>query len=455
LLDPDGGLGVASVGGLSSAVRLPPAADLPSAAGFSPPLGDPEALLGASGLIDHVAGMLSQLGAHVHMTAGSLASTWTGEAAASYQALSSIISSHFQAAAATSETAAAQLRRYGAELERCQREGITALEQAERCLKEIKTESDRLQAAQSAGSAAHSALSAARAHATTARGAGPLGVVAAVAADAEAVVAQATLSNAQSDEQAASRALAHAQHELAMWQARGRAAWQDAQNAADQASGSLQALTIVPPPLAGAAAIAPLVPTAPFAVPGERCDAEPDEPDEPTIAGGLLPFTIPDEPPWIEDLPGREPSPGDGLLPHTIPGKPQSGEDLPADEPIPGGNTTNDPAESCGRQQVNDEGAGDKTPGAGQPDGEGDSKQSPALKGSPYSPGEVDRRRSELRRQLGTGTSDPDSPIPDQRPGENLGQSAQKASSHRTGERNVNPTEEHSRTPKGAPYYGP
>jgi hypothetical protein len=80
---------------------------------------------------------------------------------------------------------------------------------------------------------------------------------------------------------------------------------------------------------------------------------------------------------------------------------------------------------------------------------------SPALEGSPYSPREVSLRQSELRRQLGTGNLDPDSPIPDQGPGENLGGQANEGYSHSTGERNVSPGEEHSRTPKGAPYYGP
>jgi RHS repeat-associated protein len=80
---------------------------------------------------------------------------------------------------------------------------------------------------------------------------------------------------------------------------------------------------------------------------------------------------------------------------------------------------------------------------------------SPALEGSPYSPREVDRRRSALRRGLRTGNQSPESAIPDQSPGESFGPGVEPSSSHRTGERNVNPEEEHSRTPKGAPYYGP
>ncbi len=75
---------------------------------------------------------------------------------------------------------------------------------------------------------------------------------------------------------------------------------------------------------------------------------------------------------------------------------------------------------------------------------------SPALDGDPYSPGEVSKRQSETRRELGTGNNDPDSPIPDQGPGRNI-KSELKAKPKRghEGERNVNRHEEHSIKPKG------
>lgn len=86
---------------------------------------------------------------------------------------------------------------------------------------------------------------------------------------------------------------------------------------------------------------------------------------------------------------------------------------------------------------------------------EASSGASPALENSPYSPREVSLRQSEWRRQLGTGNLDPDSPIPDQPPGGNVGSHANEGYSHSSGERNVSPGEEHSRTPKGTPYHGP
>ena len=80
----------------------------------------------------------------------------------------------------------------------------------------------------------------------------------------------------------------------------------------------------------------------------------------------------------------------------------------------------------------------------------------PFMPGDPYSPESVDGRRSEWRDQLGTGNLDPDSLIPDQGPGRNMGDHrARGRTPHDTGERNVNSHEEHSRRPKGNPSGSP
>ena len=74
----------------------------------------------------------------------------------------------------------------------------------------------------------------------------------------------------------------------------------------------------------------------------------------------------------------------------------------------------------------------------------------PALPEDPYSPESVAKRQSEWRRQLGAPSNDPDSPIPDQGPGRDLGgHTVRGRTPHVTGERNVNPNEEHSIKPKG------
>ncbi|MFT3777050.1 MAG: RHS repeat-associated core domain-containing protein [Ottowia sp.] len=80
------------------------------------------------------------------------------------------------------------------------------------------------------------------------------------------------------------------------------------------------------------------------------------------------------------------------------------------------------------------------------------SESSPFLPDDPYSPESVDGRRSGLRDLLGTGNLNPDSPIPDQGPGRDMGgHDARGRTPHDTGERNVNSNEEHSRRPKGNP----
>ena len=75
----------------------------------------------------------------------------------------------------------------------------------------------------------------------------------------------------------------------------------------------------------------------------------------------------------------------------------------------------------------------------------------PALSDDPYSPQSVSRRQSETRRQMGL-EPDPNSPIPNQPPGENIKgtHSADTAEHHGTGERNVGTVEEHSRVAKGS-----
>lgn len=76
----------------------------------------------------------------------------------------------------------------------------------------------------------------------------------------------------------------------------------------------------------------------------------------------------------------------------------------------------------------------------------------PFLPDDPYSPEEASRRQSEWRRQLGAPSLDPDSPIPDQGPGRDMGgHKARGGTPHETGERNVNPNEEHSKRPKDNP----
>ena len=80
------------------------------------------------------------------------------------------------------------------------------------------------------------------------------------------------------------------------------------------------------------------------------------------------------------------------------------------------------------------------------------STPSSAFKDSPYNPKEVSKRQSETRRQEGSSSADPDSPIPDRDPGSDQGgHAARGRTPHPQGQRNVNSKEEHSRRPKGNP----
>ncbi|MDQ6776956.1 MAG: hypothetical protein M3071_12250 [Actinomycetota bacterium] len=239
----------------------------PGATGIQVATGDSRTLLSSGIQLSHLGQMLEDHSSVVRETAGLLAPLWSGQAAGGYQELSSIVHAHFRAAAATSRAAAAALRRYSAELDRCQHEGTLAVRQAEACLREIHDQTALLRAAQITEGVAQGALSAAQAQATAARAAGPIGAPVASAANAQATVEQGRLRTAQADIQKATRALTHAHEELAMWQGRGRRAWEEAQNAADQATGSLQALSIAPPPLAGVAAIPLLSPAPPYPLP--------------------------------------------------------------------------------------------------------------------------------------------------------------------------------------------
>jgi len=171
--------------------------------GFAVAPGDPDSLEGASARFRCAALCLEGHATTVQIAATSLAPSWRGQAASAYQALSNLITDHFRAAAETSRAAAAALRFYGAELDRCQRVGMQAVNEAERCQAEIRTQTSLRRAAALAG--------------------------------------------AQPEQQAATRRLAELRDELAEWQACGRRAWENAQAAADRATGSLAALRITPP----------------------------------------------------------------------------------------------------------------------------------------------------------------------------------------------------------------
>ena len=217
--------------------------------------GDPGALLQAAGWHDNLADGLDGHAAMISDAATSVGPAWNGEAAASYQSLSSMVSAHFRTAAGTSRSAAASLRRYGNELDHLQQEGMKALHQAEHWLDQVHTWTTWLNAANTAVTTAQGEVSAAQVQLNTAISMDAKGVALAASASARLRTAQGALQKAQDDQRRAQHELTDAQHQLTHWQTRGAQLFTDARNAAMQATGELTPLSVPAPPLAGPAAM--------------------------------------------------------------------------------------------------------------------------------------------------------------------------------------------------------
>jgi hypothetical protein len=229
---------------------------LPPDPGFQVPPGDPGQLSAAADWHSTLADGLDSHAATIEGTAGSLAPVWEGSAASSYQALSGMITAHFRTAAGTSRTAAGSLRRYAGELVRCRREGAQALSQAEHWLAKGHADEVKLTAAQTAVTTAQGEVTAADSgvmNAANVVGHGAAGLAAAAASQLRA--AQDRLTQARTAERNAQQALTEDEHQFTHWQARGRQAWQEAVTAAETATGSLEPLSVAPPPLAAGMAL--------------------------------------------------------------------------------------------------------------------------------------------------------------------------------------------------------
>jgi len=235
--------------------------------GFRVAEGNAVSMADAARRYEVVGQRLEAIGVKVRGTEASLHGVWQGQAASSYHDTSSMVGTSFHAAARVAATTSAALRRYSAELERCQREGIISKQQAERCLAEIKTNTKLLSAAEADANAARAELSAADHDGIVARGAGSLNAASAAAADRRAATARALLTDAQNRERCSRQKLSRSREELAQWQAKGRRADQDAHATAHAAAGVLRAQTVTPPlVLAAAGTAASVYPAAP--VPG-------------------------------------------------------------------------------------------------------------------------------------------------------------------------------------------
>jgi hypothetical protein len=230
-------------------------------AGFDVAAGDPDQLSAAAAIHSDAADMLEMHAAVVSGAASSLDSAWQGQAAGSYQQLSQVVHSRFNVAASGARNAAAGLRQWAAELERCQHAGKAAMQECEHWLKQQQHWFFQLQDAEQQLTNAQAQLTAVSAPnpltstfpAAPAPGAGPLSnplapgsLAAGAIASAKSAVAQ-----AEHDVAVAKAKLKEATEQVLEWQAKGHRAWDDAMAAAETATGMLNGIRVTPPPVAG------------------------------------------------------------------------------------------------------------------------------------------------------------------------------------------------------------
>lgn len=214
------------------------------------PGGDTGALQGAADYHHQLADGLEYHAGTMDHTASALYHAWSGEAAGSYQTLSSQVIAHYRSAAGTARDIGDALNRYSAQLHQYQQEGLRALQQAVYWQDQVRLWGTRLKKAQAAVHAAQGAVQHLQAQVKAASGLGPVGDSAAGAAHAQLPAAQEKLRHAEGEVKTCGDKLRDAEHQLTGWQRRGGQIWEDAQHAADRATGTLDATVVTPPPLA-------------------------------------------------------------------------------------------------------------------------------------------------------------------------------------------------------------
>ena len=157
----------------------------------------------------------------------------------------------------TASAAAAALRRYGSKLLLLQQEGVAAVEQVVHWMTvraATRRSSRRLRPTSRPPRTPCPAPHGVRINSYVPHG-GPGAVTAQVNAQAQQLrQAQAALETAQTAERAAQKAVDHDDQQVLAWQTKARLIWHEAQNEAALATGSLEPLEVLPPPLAGAPA---------------------------------------------------------------------------------------------------------------------------------------------------------------------------------------------------------
>jgi hypothetical protein len=230
---------------------------IPSDPGVQVAPGDPGGISSAAVQHETMADGLDSHASRIEAGVVSLAPVWEGQAAGAYRELSSLSASAFRAASGASRSAAATLRAYGRELERCQQEGKQALQQAEYYLGQAQDWQRKLTAAETAVRTAQGDLTRARGE-ISCSAPGPAGAGARSLAQAALTVAEHALTKAQSDERTAHKELEHALGLLRHWQQVGHQAFQDADRAAERGADGLDAACLAMPQIFQTPGVVPL-----------------------------------------------------------------------------------------------------------------------------------------------------------------------------------------------------
>lgn len=212
---------------------------------FSVAPGDPEQISRSAALHQELADELEYHQATIHGTSKAVLETWNGEAAQSYGQLATVVASHFQDAAGHARNVSAEMGRWARELTRCQADGKAALQHAEHWLGKQNAAQKQLTAANNRVAEARTMIADAQT-----RMASPSPAVRHAAAG-ELAAAEDALGEANTDVATATNDLTDAEMKVLHWEQVGREAWEDAIKAATRATGTVESVHVLPPPLAG------------------------------------------------------------------------------------------------------------------------------------------------------------------------------------------------------------
>jgi hypothetical protein len=208
--------------------------------------GDPGQLTAAAQAHAELSNMLEYHYSTIVGTANSVLGTWNGEAATAYQTLSRFVGQHYQRAGQTAGEVAAGLQLYASVLEECQEEGKHALTMAEHWLEEENQWANKLAAAENEVQAAQNAIS----QDSNPLFSGPFSGMSHAQAGAAVAAAGQQLAQAEGAVRTATFQVEYCKKQVIHWQTQGRYWWDQAEQAAESATGVTD-IHITPPPLAG------------------------------------------------------------------------------------------------------------------------------------------------------------------------------------------------------------